>query len=341
MVTKRTRKLGVLAMLPVAGLVLAGCSGGAAGDGNSAAGGKTELVFANSYTDDHPHNRCGAKVIADKINGMDIGLDIQVFSNSTLGNDVDRFTSLMEGDVDIDMQGSSAISSTYPAIGVLDSAYAFSGGDHMFEYFDSEASKPLKEELLKATGARVIEPFFFGMRTFSANKPIRTPEDLQGLRMRFPDSPTYLANAEALGANAVAVAFEEIFLSLQQKIIDGQENPIPTVSSMSLDEVQSHVSLNEHQTGFQLVMINEKKWQSLKPEQQEALTKVIGETRDANRKCIDENQQKIVDEWEKSGTVTVVKDVDKAAFEAKAEKYFLNKYTGADLELYKSIRASK
>lgn len=341
MVTKRTRKLGVLAMLPVASLILAGCSGGAAGNGNSAAGGKTELVFANSYTDDHPHNRCGANVIADKINGMDIGLDIKVFSNSTLGNDVDRFTSLMEGDVDIDMQGSSAISSTYPAIGVLDSAYAFNGGDHMFEYFDSEASQPLKEELLKATGARVIEPFFFGMRTFSANKPIRTPEDLQGLRMRFPDSPTYLANAEALGANAVAVAFEEIFLSLQQKIIDGQENPIPTVASMSLDEVQSHVSLNEHQTGFQLVMINEKKWQSLKPEQQEALTKVIGETRDANRKCIDENQQKIVDEWEKSGTVTVVKDVDKAAFEAKAEKYFLNKYTGADLELYKSIRASK
>lgn len=338
---KITRKklVAPLALLSAAGLLLAGCSADT-GSGDSTDGGTVELTFANSYADDHPHNRCGATVIAEKINAMDVGLDITVFSNSTLGGDVDRFTSLMAGDIDIDMQGSSAIGSTYAPVGVLDSAYIFRGADHMFDYFDSEASDMIKDGMLEETGTRVIQPYFFGMRTFSANTPIRTPEDLQGLRMRFPDTPAYLANAEALGANAVAVAFEEIFLALQQGIIDGQENPIPTVSSMSLDEVQSTVSLNNHQTGFQFVLVNEKKWQSLNDEQRDALTEVITEVRDENRDCIDQAQQDIIDDWNATGAVEVVEDVDLAAFEKKAEKYFLNKYTGADLELYKSIRDS-
>jgi len=339
MTITRKKILAPLALISAAGLMLAGCSSGGGGDGGDG-GGTIELVFANSYADDHPHNRCGATVIAEKLNGMDVGLDVQVFANSTLGSDADRFTSLMAGDIDIDMQGSSAISSTYAPIGVLDAAYVFRGADQMFDYFDSEASETLKSDLLEATGTRVVEPYFFGMRTFSANSPIRTPEDLEGLRMRFPDTPAYLANAEALGADAVAVAFEELFLALQQGIIDGQDNPIPTVASMSLDEVQSHVSLSNHQAGFQLVLINEDTWQSMNDEQQEAVASVIAEQRQPNRECIDGATEDIIQDWTTTGQVEVVEDVDIEAFEDKAEAYFLDKFTGADLELYKSIRES-
>ncbi|MHA6693460.1 TRAP transporter substrate-binding protein DctP [Homoserinimonas sp. A520] len=338
MALTRRAVLAPLAILS-AGLLLAGCAGG----GGDTADGSDEtvtLTFANSFTDDHPHSRCGATMIADKINAMEIGLQIDVFTNSTLGSDVDRFTSLMSGDIDLDIQGNSAISSTYGPVGVMDSAYAFTGADHIFEFYDSGAADKMKADLLEATGTRAIQPFFFGMRNFSANKPIRTPEDLEGVRMRFPDTPAYLANAEALGAEAVAVAFEELFLALQQGIADGQENPIPTVSSMSLDEVQSHVSLSEHHAGSQLVLINEKRWQSLNDEQQGALTDVITEVRDINRECIDDVQQEIIDDWEATGAVEVVEDVDREAFAKKAEAYFLNKYTGAELELFESIRSS-
>jgi TRAP-type transport system periplasmic protein len=337
MSSHRKSALPTCALMSATALLLSACSGDAA-DGADA--NTVELSFATSFPDDHPHNRCGAFVIQEKINNMDIGLNIEVFTNSTLGADVPRFQSLVSGDIDMDLQGPSGLSATYDPIGVLDSAYVFEGADHIFEFFDSGASEELESGLLEATGTRSLEPFFFGMRTFSANSPIRTPEDLEGVRMRFPDTPAYLRNAEALGAEPVAVAFEELYLALQQGIVDGQENPVPTFDSLSLEEVQDYVSLNYHQAGLQLVLINEEKWQSLSTEQQEALQQVVTETRAENRECIDQAEEVILAEWEETGAVEVIEDVDIEAFSAKAEEFFRNYYTGADLAFYEAIRES-
>src|SRR5690606_30218444 len=105
-----------------------------------------------------------------------------------------------------------------------DSAYIFNNTDHMFKFIDSDASNGLKEDMLAETGIRTLNAFYFGDRTFSANTPIRHPDDLQGIRIRFPNSPAFLANAAAMGAEPVAIAFEELFLALQQGLADGQEN---------------------------------------------------------------------------------------------------------------------
>ena len=94
-----------------------------------------------------------------------------------------------------------------------------------------------------------------GMRHFTANEPIREPGDLDGLRMRFPNSPQFLMNAEALGADATEVAYEELFLALQQGTVDGQENPIVNIDAISLDEVQDYISLSSHQANSNLVII--------------------------------------------------------------------------------------
>lgn len=312
------------------------------GETTSAAGGgeTVELSFAHSYTTDHPHHRCGVQAIADTINEQDLGMNIEVFPNSQLGADADRFTSVMSGDIDMDLQGSSALSATYAPIGVFDAAYVVDGADHLFEFFDSEDSQQMQDEFREQTGSRILGPFFFGQRHFTANQPIRTPEDLQGLRMRFPDSPTYLRNAEALGAEATAVAFEEVFLSLQQGVIDGQENPIPTIASLNLPEVQSHVSLTGHQTGSQMVIISEDVWQGLSGEQQEALQTAVDETREANRQCIEEDEAKFIEEWTSSGAMEVVEDVDRDAFRDRALAFFDENLEGAERELYDAIRSS-
>ena len=343
MIGSRNTRLLTLAAAAAAALALGGCAPGGGGTETSPAGEENpqiDLTLANSYTDDHAHSRCGALVIAEELNGMDIGLNVEVFTNSQLGADADRFASLIAGDIDMDMQGVSAMSASYAPIGVLGSAFAFSDPDHLFRYFDGEESQPLKDAVVDEIGVRILDPYFFGYRTFSANSPIRTPEDLQGLRIRFPDTPIHLANAEALGATAVPIAFEELFIALQQGTADGQENPIPTIKSLSLDEVQTHVSLDNHLTDFQAVIINEEKWQQMSAEQQEAVTEVVHEVRAEDRQCIEDDTQAIIDEWKETGAVEVVEDVDRDAFEERAVEYFSEYYSGADLELFEAIRAS-
>ncbi|XRQ10483.1 DctP family TRAP transporter solute-binding subunit [Actinomadura welshii] len=325
-----------LLALTTAAVLATGCSAMNSGDD----GGDVTLSFANSYTDNHPHTRCGIKAVADAVNGRDIGVKVETFPNSQLGNDDTRYTSVRSGDLDMDVQGSSALSGSYAPIGVLDMAYAFNGPDHLFSFFDGPEGDRLKTEFAKATGTRVLDVWYFGMRHFTANKAIRRPEDLKGLRMRFPDSKVYLENAKAVGATPTAVAFEELYLSLQRKTIDGQENPIPTIAEKSLEEVQSHVSLTGHQTGSQLIVINEESWKKLSAEQQEALQKAVSDTRTANRKCIEEDEAKILAEWKSAGEPTVVEDVDTEAFADKAAKYFGETLEGEQAELFESIRST-
>lgn len=343
--TRLSATARLLAVPAAAALVLAGC-GGDSDDAAEAAGGDdgsgdetVELSFSDSYSPEHAHNACGADLMKEELASGGSGIDLQIFHSSQLGPDgPDRVSAVAAGDIDIDIQGSSAISALYEPIGALDGAYAFDGPDHLFEFADSPAFDEMAADMLEETGIRTLGVWFFGMRHFTANQPIQTPEDLEDLRMRYPDSPQFLQNAEAVGANATPVAFEEVYLSLQQGVIDGQENPIPTIVDMNFDEVQSHVSLSGHQTGFVVGIISEDTWQSLSSEQQEALQQSFDAARDTTRECLEDAEQEILDQWNETEDVTVVDDVDRAAFSAKSEEYFAENLEGDKLALYEKVR---
>lgn len=306
-------------------------------DGNGSSGETISLSFAHSYATNHPHQVCGVEPIRDQVAAADVGLEIEIFPDSSLGGHAERFASVVSGDIDIDIQGPSEISATYPQIGVLDAAYAIEGPDHLFAFFESPAGEQLREDLLAGTGARVIEPWYFGMRHFTSNTPINTPDDFQGLRMRFPDTPQFLQNAEALGASPTSVAFEEVYISLQQGVVDGQENPIPTIASLNLPEVQSHLSLTGHMTGIHMIVVNEDTWQSLSADQQDVLATAIKDARDPNRECIEAAEDELVQEWQDSGTMEIV-EPDIASFRERAEEFFLGELEGDALELYTAVR---
>src|SRR5690606_36263625 len=230
MSTSRSRITRTLVAVPAAAvLALAGCgdSGGDAtdeadestdtvadeSDDDSAAepAETVELSFAHSYSTEHPHHVCGAEVVAEIL--AEDGIDLQIFPSSQLGPDgPDRVSAVAAGDISVDIQGASAIAALYEPMGALDAAYVFDDIDHTFTFADSPAFEELRDDMIEATGVRMLDVWYFGMRHFTANQPIRTPEDLDGLRMRFPDSPQYLQNAVAIGADATAVAFEEVYL---------------------------------------------------------------------------------------------------------------------------------
>lgn len=304
---------------------------------NAAVQGSEQLSFASSYTLNHPHNACGTALVQQEMTEADVQID--AYASSQLGGDADRFTSMMNGDIDLDLQGGSALASVYEPIGVLDMAYVFDGPDHLFEWFDSSASDELMTEFEDETGVKVLDVWYQGDRTFSASAAIRHPDDLAGLRIRYPESPAHLMSAAAMGVEPVGVAFEEVYMALQQGIADGQENPIAFTAENSLDEVVDYVSLSRHAVGSQLVLVAGATWDRLSQEQQEHLQTSVSETREQNRQCAEAAEQEILTQWQEQGSPVVVEDVDREAFRDKALDYLENNLSDEELSVLDSIRS--
>jgi tripartite ATP-independent transporter DctP family solute receptor len=301
--------------------------------------GAVSITLAHSYQDAQPQHACGAQVIADSVAASGTGLTVEIFGASQLGGDADRITSVAAGDIDMDVQGASALSALYAPMSVVDGAFVFDDADHLKTFFTDEASAALKDGFLAATGVRVLGAWSAGARQFTANKPIRTPEDLVGLRMRFPPSPQFLMNAAAMGADPVEVAFEELYLALQQGTVDGQENPLTNISANNIHEVQDYISLSSHQQNSNLIVMNDAKWQSLTPEQQAALQAAVTAAMDQVPQCVAEFETATLDEWRANGPIQVVDDVDRAAFQTKAEAYLRENFSEEQVPVLEAIRS--
>lgn len=343
MSVRTNRRAVALALCAVVPLALAACSGGGNGEpeatGEPTENAEVELTLAHSYQETQPQHRCGAQVIADEVAAADVGLTVEIFPGSQLGGDADRISSVVSGDIDIDIQGASALGAVYAPISVLDAAYAFDDSEHLTRFFTSDASADVLQGFEEETGVHTLGAWSAGMRQFTANAPIRTPDDLQGLRMRFPASPQFLMNAEALGAAATEVAYEELFLALQQGTVDGQENPIVNIDALNLEEVQDYISLSSHQANSNLVIIGEV-WGELSAEQQEALQAAVDTAMEQVPTCVAEDEEKSLAAWTEGGTMEVVDDVDVEAFREKAEAYFQDNLEGEQLEVYEAVRGA-
>src|SRR5690606_1627057 len=158
---------------------------------------------------------------------------------------------------------------------------------------------------------------------------------------RFPNSPQFLANAEALGVtNPVSVAVEEVYTALQQGIAVGQENPVVATQSSSYFEVLNTLVLNNHQVGIHWLIVSDATYDKLSDEQAELLEKTIHEIRPENRDCVDEATEEIIDQYRSNDAYTVIEqdDIDMDAFISKAEEYFSGYFTGDNLAAYQAIR---
>lgn len=309
-------------------------------DTTTAAQEEVELVLAHSYQEGQPQVVCGSDVIKEVAEAADVGLTVEVFGASQLGGDAERIESVISGDIDIDIQGASALASVYEPMSVADGAFVFDDSDHVYNFFTSDASTPLKDGFYEATGVRILGAWNTGARQFTANVPIREPEDLEGLRMRFPPSPSFLLNAEAMGAEAVEVAFEELYLALQQGTVDGQENPIVNIDAINLDEVQDYISMSAHQLSTNLIVFNGETWDSLSAEQQQALQDGVEEAMVQEPQCAADSEEEILAEWRESGALEIVDDVNRDAFRERAEPFLRDAYTDAQIEVLEAIRSA-
>ncbi|MCQ1945900.1 DctP family TRAP transporter solute-binding subunit [Arthrobacter sp. zg-Y1116] len=340
MKVQRSKHLALAALAVLPAMMLVGCSGGnTESDGGSGGGEEIELTLAHSYNEDQPQHRCGAQVIADEVAAADVGVSVEIFPSSQLGGDADRISSVASGDVDIDIQGASALGSVYEPISVLDAAYVFEDADHLAAFMASDESQTVIDGFADAAGVQTLGAWSAGARQFTANKPVTEPADLEGLRIRFPGSPQFLMNAEALGASATEVAYEELYLALQQGTVDGQENPITNIKAQNLAEVQDYLSMTNHQLNTNLIIAGPV-WNELSEEQQEAVNAAVEKAVTEVTACVEEDEAETLAQWKADGAWEIVEDVDVDSFRSEALEYLEGEYSGDSLAVFEAIRAT-
>ncbi len=198
-------------------------------------------------------------------------VEVKVFPASQLGGERELIEGTKIGTIQMCMV-SAAISGFYKEAQVLDIPYLFSNAPVAWKVMDGWFGKEMAEDCLKKTGMRVLAYGETGFRNFTNSKlPIKSPADMKGLKIRVMESPVYVNMVKALGAAPTPIAWPETYTALQQKVVDGQENPIATIVFAKLYEVQKYITLDGHSYGVDFLLINEKFFQSLPKDVQQVI----------------------------------------------------------------------
>ncbi|MBU2958027.1 sialic acid TRAP transporter substrate-binding protein SiaP [Paracoccus sp. 1_MG-2023] len=239
---------------------------------------QTTLKFAHVYETGHPLHQ-GALDVAEKIEAATEGrVTIEVFPASSLGEELALSEGLSLGTVDLIYTGIGFVSAYYAPIGMTDYPFTLRGIDHWQAFRESELLADMKNELGAAMGGvEVAAVSYYGARHVTANKPVLEPADMEGLKIRVPNAPAYLIFPEATGANPTPMAFSEVYLGLQQGVVDAQENPLTTIQAKKLHEVQSDISLTGHIMNSTLTLVSPMTYSRLGDEDAEILRDLLKE----------------------------------------------------------------
>ena len=232
---------------------------------------ETRLKLAHVADPSHPVHAAAetfARVAADLSDG---DIDVSVFPNSQLGKAAEAMEGIQLGTVDISIDALGALSAYHPAAGIDSMPYAFNDANHYMAVWDGPVGKEIKEAFATESNFRVMGHLFRGTRELTSNVEVRSMEDLAGLKMRVTPIKERLETWKAFGAAPTPMAWSEVFTSLQQGVIDAQENPVAVALSQKLYEVQKYLILTSHMAnGFTFIM-NEEKFQNMSQQNQLAL----------------------------------------------------------------------
>ncbi len=182
-----------------------------------------------------------------KANGLGEQIEVTFFPDNQLGQEIDVINSVKLGVIDLMVSGSSISANLVPLVGTFDLGYLFSSYQQQTKAFDAGASKPIEDALLKGANIRIISwAYNFGARSVLSKKPVKTPEDLAGLKIRTLPNPIITECLRLMGAAATPLAFGEIYTALQAGVLDGLEHDPPTILASKFYETSKHYALTQH-----------------------------------------------------------------------------------------------
>ena len=276
----------VLSSLAIAtSLMLAGCGGADKAQETTGSSEKpaTEvksqtIKVANYFATDHPQNvalREKFKPLVEEKSGGT--LKVEIYDNSKLGAEKEFYDGVRNGTIEMGIPG-LIMQADIEKMAVPEWPFLFTDYEHVQGVLNGPIGEEITADLESKHGVKPLAWSANGFRMFSSNKTIAGPEDFKGLRLRMPNIPNYIKLGELLGANVTPLPISEVFTALEQKVVDGQDNPIATLKASGWHEVQSDVLESKHMFSPNIYIINSKFFNSLTPEQQKVIEEAAKES---------------------------------------------------------------
>jgi TRAP-type C4-dicarboxylate transport system substrate-binding protein len=283
---------------------------------------KTKLRFSSAFTESDLRAQA-YKAFAAAI--MD-DFDLEPYWGNTLFKQGAELVALQRDNLDLCNLAPADISKQIPAWSLMTSAYLFRDADHLKKTFKSDVGKEFIKMAKDQLGIQVITPVYFGSRdvNLKPDKPIRTPADLSGIKLRMPPGEFWQFLGESLGANPTPVAYAELYTALQTGTVDGQDNPLVPSKLMKFDEVTTQFILTRHVIAYDVMSIRSKIWDAMSPAQQAKFQTAADKAMDDNTARFDAQEAEVIEYFKKEGKK--VYEPDQNAFRAFAQKKYVEKY---------------
>lgn len=278
------------------------------------------LRWAHVYEISTPYHQqalAAAREFEDLTNGR---YRMRVYPASALGNESAINESLSLGAIDIINTGVSFVGNEYPPISLSDFPFAIEDFEHWQAYRDSPLFEEIAAEFGRATDSEVIGLTYYGFRHVTANRAILHPDDMRNLKIRVPNAPMFLILPQATGANAAPMPFAEVYLALQQGVVDAQENPLTTIRFKRFHEVQSHINLTGHIMPSILTLASLRTLERLREEDAALLQDVAARAAQRASQEIATSEEELVAWFTEQGIQ--VSEVDRRAFRDSVDAHF-------------------
>ncbi|WP_134701136.1 DctP family TRAP transporter solute-binding subunit [Ammoniphilus sp. YIM 78166] len=316
-----------LATILSSALILGACSSDTPQASSSESDGtnkvyEIKLSHSSPATEDRLENSLQEfkKKVEERTNGA---IKITTFPASQLGGEREQLEGVQMGSIHMAALA-GPLPSVYPEIMVIEMPYLFKNEEIAYEVLDGPVGQEILDGMLEKTGIRALAWGENGFRNFTNNKhPIKKPEDVKGLKIRTMENPAHMAMVVSLGGSPTPMAFGEVYSSLQQGVIDGQENPVSLIESMRFYEVNKYATLDGHVYNPYAFIINESLYQSFPDEYKQIIQEEAKNWSDLQRKMNQEQVAKGIENLKGHGMqVETLTDEEKEAFRTATQPVY-------------------
>ena len=276
--------------------------------------------LGTNVPESHPlnvHARKAAEEITQQTDGK---FELKIFANNQLGGDADMFSQLRSGALEcFTLSGVNVLSTLIPSTAIWGVGFAWKDYSTLWNALDGKLGAHLRSQIEKSGLVALDKIWDNGFRQVTTSvRPIVTPADFQGLKIRVPVSALWTSLFKSLGASPTGINFAEVYSALQTKVVDGQENPPAIISAAKLYEVQKYCSLTNHMWDGWWFLVNQRAWRAVPADLQGKVAAIINKNAMAEREEIAQQNTSLKSDLAAKGLV--FNDVDPAPFRETLSK---------------------